>query len=669
VAATTGALALATPATSPGQPAPDVVASQVTVAGVASATPGTRVETLASGLAIPWDVAPLPGGALILTERAGTTRHRDAGGTLRTVGTDQRDLFVGSESGLMGITADPAFDSNRTYYTCQAYRGTGTSPIDIRVLRWQLAADAASATRQGTVVTGLPITSGRHGGCRLRFTPDGKLHIGTGDAATGTNPQDLDSLGGKTLRVDAATGTAPADNPFAGSGGARALVWTFGHRNVQGLALRPGTSQLWSAEHGPDRDDEVNLLVKGANYGWNPVPGYNENVPMTDPGLVPTPLPARWSSGSPTVATSGASFLSGSRWGRWEGALAVAELKNQGVRVLSLTPDGRVRGNEQLPELDDAYGRIRTVQAAGNNAAYVTTSNGSGDQLLRVTATATQPAYTPGLDVSPVGISVVNRGGVLTAYVRGGDHRIWYATQSAAGAAWSAFRRIPGPAVASAPAAVSWGGSRVDLFARGLGGQLLHAYSTGGAYSGWQDLGGQLTSAPTATSLASNRIDVVARSGSSDSLVRRRWNGSTWGTFSALGGLATSAPSAVADRGSGRIGVYGRGRAGELCSMVLTATAVASPWACGSGRETWSAPAATSVAPTVLVTRNSDLTPVVSVGGLTTAVGGEITSAMAVARRSATSYTVLGRAADGAMWSFDGRAGRYTWTRAGGNLF
>ena len=664
MATAVGALLCVAPCTSSAQPA---AGAAVTVA--AAAAPGTQVETLASGLAIPWDVAPLPGGELLLTERGGNTRHRDTTGTLRTVTTDQGDLFVGSESGLMGITADPSFASNRTYYTCQAYRGGGTTPIDIRVLRWRLAADASSATRQGTVVTGLPITSGRHGGCRLRFAPDGMLHIGTGDAATGTNPQNLDSLGGKTLRVDAATGAPPADNPFADRGGARALVWTFGHRNVQGLALRPGTAQMWSAEHGPSRDDEVNLLVKGANYGWNPVPGYNENVPMTDPSLKPTPLPARWSSGSPTVATSGATFLTGSRWGRWEGALAVAELKNQGVRVLMLTPDGRVRGTEQVPALDDVYGRIRTVQSAGANTAYVTTSNGSDDRLLRVTATATQPAYAQGMDVSPVGISVVNRGGVLTAYVRGGDHRIWYSTQSTAGAAWSTFRRIPGPAVTSAPAAVSWGGSRVDLFARGSAGQLLHAYTTGSSYSGWQNLGGQLTSAPAATSLASNRIDVVARSGSSDALVRRRWNGTTWGTFGTLGGLATSAPSVVADRGAGRVGVYGRGRAGELCSMVLTATAVASPWTCGSGRETWSAPAVNSFAPTVLVTRNSDLTPVVSLRGLTTAVGGEITSAMAVAKRSSTSYVVLGRAADGAMWSFDGRAGHYVWTRAGGNLF
>jgi glucose/arabinose dehydrogenase len=100
---------------------------------------------------------------------------------------------------------------------------------------------------------------------------------------------------------------------------------------------------MWSAEHGPDRDDEVNLLTKGGNYGWNPVPGYNEAVPMTDTAQFPSAVRARWSSGVPTVATSGATFLTGSAWGKWEGALAVAELKNTGVRVLSMTPGPRVR--------------------------------------------------------------------------------------------------------------------------------------------------------------------------------------------------------------------------------------------------------------------------------------------------------------------------------------
>ena len=128
-----------------------------------------------------------------------------------------------------------------------------------------------------------------HGGGRLRFGPLGYLWIATGDGYSGTAAQDLSSLGGKVLRVDSQTGAGAPDNPFAPS-----PIYTYGHRNPQGLALRPGTSQMWSVEHGPDHDDEINLLVSGGNYGWDPAPDegaedlYDEiTTPMDGPGEVP----------------------------------------------------------------------------------------------------------------------------------------------------------------------------------------------------------------------------------------------------------------------------------------------------------------------------------------------------------------------------------------------
>lgn len=343
-----------------------------------------NVEVVAAGLSLPWDLAFLPDGSMLFTERGGKLWRKAASGRPAQVRADLADLFVGSESGLMGIAVDPAFAANRRFYTCQAYRGTGTTPVDIRVLRWQLSADGAAATREGEpVLTGLPISSGRHGGCRLAFHSDGTLRVGTGDAAVGTNAQDLGSLGGKTLRVKA-DGSVPADNPFAGQGGNARYVWSYGHRNIQGLAERPGTGELWSVEHGPDRDDEVNLIGKGANYGWDPVPGYNEQVPMTDTTKFPDAVEAIWSSGSPTAATSGGAFVTGSRWGDWDGALAIAELKGAGVRVLTLGDAGQVVTDEQIAELDDTHGRIRTVRPGPDGALYLTTSNGSDDEILRV---------------------------------------------------------------------------------------------------------------------------------------------------------------------------------------------------------------------------------------------------------------------------------------------
>jgi glucose/arabinose dehydrogenase len=196
--------------------------------------------------------------------------------------------------------------------------------------------------------------------------------VGTGDSASGTVAQDPRSLGGKVLRVDPASGERE--------------VWTLGHRNVQGLAVRPGSEQVFAVEHGPDRDDEVNLLQAGGNYGWDPDGNgsYDESVPMTDESI-PGAVPAVWSSGSPTVAPSGAAFLDGDQWGAYDGLLLVGLLKAQGVLALRLDDAGALLEQFRLPELDGSFGRIRSVLQGADGALYVTTDNGgASDRLLRV---------------------------------------------------------------------------------------------------------------------------------------------------------------------------------------------------------------------------------------------------------------------------------------------
>lgn len=635
----------------------------------AEVTPSVRLTTLTSGLDLPWDLAVLPDGSVLFTERGGRTALRRPNGSLQVVATTQSDLFVGSESGLMGLVLDPGFAGNRTYYTCQAYRGGGPSPIDIRVLRWQLSTDATSAARSGApVLTGIPITTGQHGGCRLRFGADGVLNVGTGDAITGPVPQSLSSLGGKTLRVRT-DGTPPADNPFIGTGGNARFVWTYGHRNVQGLALRPGTTQLWSAEHGPDVDDEVNYLVRGGNYGWDPQDGagrYDQSVPMTDTAAFPSAVRARWSSGRPTVATSGATFLVGPSWGRWEGALAVAELKDTGVRVLSMTPDGRVTADEQMGPLDGTIGRIRTVQSAGSTV-YLTTSNGGGaDRIGRVApAPPALPAWSPGLDVSPSGVSAVVLGSRVVVFVRGSDGRIWWSSQAAAGGAFSGFHAVAG-AVASAPSAVSTNGTSIDLFARNARGQLVHSRSSGPGYTAWSVVGGSLTSAPSAVSLAPGHLDVLART-KGDVLSRARFDGTRWVPWAALGGTISGAPAASADRAAATIRVVVRGSSGVLYDKLLTATGTARGFT-SLGRTSWSAPGITQGADPLLVSRNGT-TPAVVRGAFATAVGGSLSGAPAAVARSGSSWVLLGRGTDGALWTYDGRPGHYTWSRvAGTNL-
>ena len=371
--------------------------------------PDLQVATLVSGLSIPWDIAFTPDGTMLFTQRVGVLSSRLSDGTVKTVTADFGDLVARGETGLMGIVVDPNFASNRRFYTCQGHTGP-----EVQVIAWTINSTYTEATRvTDPLVGGIPATNGRHGGCRLRFGPEGYLWIATGDAATGTVPQDLTSLGGKVLRVNASTGAGAPTNPFASS----PLVYTYGHRNVQGLALRPGTSQMWAVEHGPSVDDEVNLLAENGNYGWNPVPGYNEEVPMTDLAEYPSAIEAKWSSGSPTLAASGAIFLEGDQWGIWEGRLAVATLKDQKLRIFEFDRDGAFVSQVVLTELDGTFGRLRTPMLGPDGALYVSTSNGGGaDRILRITVN-TPPTGAPAITgVAEVGEELTaNTSGIADA--------------------------------------------------------------------------------------------------------------------------------------------------------------------------------------------------------------------------------------------------------------
>ena len=295
----------------------------------------------------------------------------------------------------MGIERANDFATSGRFFTCHGYRSG--SVADVRVVAWRLDLKTRKATFERTLVPGLPTTSGRHGGCALRRGDGHQLFVGTGDAAIGVSPQRLTSSGGKVLRVDDRTGAGLKGNPFFTSGYAKKRrVWTYGHRNVQGLARLPSGGPMWSVEHGSYRDDEVNALVAGGNYGWNPVPrrsgdpSYNEgaNSPMTDASLPGTQRSAAWSSGDPTIAPSGATFITGSEWGVLDGALAVSVLKGQELLFLRFSSSHRLVGTYKPAELDGTYGRLRGARRGVDGALYVTTSNGSNDKILRITPVA-----------------------------------------------------------------------------------------------------------------------------------------------------------------------------------------------------------------------------------------------------------------------------------------
>jgi aldose sugar dehydrogenase len=345
--------------------------------------PQLRIRPVVADLENPWDVQQIGGGRLLVTERD-SARLLIASRGAGTVPVDfpSNRVWVSGETGLMSVALDDDFAVNRRFYLCQGGT-TKSGGHDVRVGAWRFSADFSAAERQRWLVTGIPATSGRHGGCRLLVSAKGALLVGTGDAADPVNPQSRRTLGGKVLRLDPRTGKPWRTNPWVGATNKRKrYVLTYGHRNVQGLAQR-ADGTIWSVEHGPDRNDEVNRLRRARNYGWNPGPGYDEQRPMTDRSLPGRQYPARWRSGVPTIATSGAAWVRGDQWGRLDGTLAVAALKGERLVFMKFTKAGRLKWTKS-PASTRRFGRLRSVTSAANGDLLVTTSNGVDDAVLRV---------------------------------------------------------------------------------------------------------------------------------------------------------------------------------------------------------------------------------------------------------------------------------------------
>ncbi|MDW5594798.1 PQQ-dependent sugar dehydrogenase [Conexibacter stalactiti] len=322
----------------------------------APAAESAAVRTIATGLEVPWGIAFLPGGDALVAERTtGRIKRIPAGGgSARTVMTVPGVDTGAGEGGLLGLAVSPGYARDRLVY---AYF---TSARDNRIVRFRLGG------RPRAIVTGLARAFNHNGG-RIAFGPDGKLYAGVGDAADPDLAQQRDSRNGKILRMNA-DGSAPSDNPIPGS-----LVWSLGHRNVQGLAWdRAG--RLWATEFGQDRFDEVNLIRPGRNYGWPVVEGRGS----TDGGRYVNPL-VTWPTSE--ASPSGAA-IAGS-------TLFVAALR--GERLWRVPLRGASTGSPRAT-LDGRYGRLRTVVRAPDGALWVATSNTDGrgdprdgdDRIIRI---------------------------------------------------------------------------------------------------------------------------------------------------------------------------------------------------------------------------------------------------------------------------------------------
>jgi glucose/arabinose dehydrogenase len=367
-----------------------VLAALVVVGGLAACVPPPpmAVTTVQSGLDVPWDLGFLPDRTMLFTER-GKGLSAVVGGQRRLLWRPA-DLLVASEAGMMSMVVDPGYGFfNRDVFVCFASTLNGNS---VRIARLQLDPAVSTVVSRTDVLSGAPINPagelGRHSGCRLRFGPDGYIWVGTGDAAMGPAPQNPWLLGGKVLRIDRAGNPAPGNMgpPFD------PRIHSYGHRNVQGIAF-DNRGRAYGVEHGPGCDDEINYLVAGGNYGWDPVPrlpgqpAYNELVPMTDIVRFPFAANPVWRSGCPTIAPSGGTFVYGPNWGYWNGGLVMAVLKGSHLRMVKFADDG-LRMQSTSVALADR-GRLRTAVVGPDGALYVTTSNGANtDQILRIEARA-----------------------------------------------------------------------------------------------------------------------------------------------------------------------------------------------------------------------------------------------------------------------------------------
>ena len=336
------------------------------------------VVVLAKGLAQPWAVEPLPNGDLLVTEKPGRMRVVTAKGEMREPIAGVPAVDYGGQGGLLDVALSPGFASDRTVFWSYSEPRDGGNATS--VARGVLSADGSRLADVRVILRALPVYDGdKHFGSRLAFGPDGMLYVTLGDRSDKPmrpQAQQLDSHMGKILRI-APDGSVPRDNPFAGRAGARAEIWSLGHRNIQASAF-DAQGRLWEVEHGTRGGDELNLIERGGNYGWARV-AYGieysgQPIPDSQTAREGTQQPVYY--WDPVIAPSGMQFYTGDAFPAWRGSVFIGGMRALGL--VRLTLDGtKVKGEEHL--LTDRGQRIRDVRQGPDGALYVVTDAASGE--------------------------------------------------------------------------------------------------------------------------------------------------------------------------------------------------------------------------------------------------------------------------------------------------
>ena len=336
--------------------------------------------TVADGLDHPWSLAALPDGDFLVSEQAGQLRYVDEGELRERPVTGLPDILADNQGGLLGLALHPEFETNRWVYFAYA---EGTSSANRTALgRGRLSEDGTALEAVETLFrVNISKARGYHFGGRIAFLPDGTLILTLGDGGLYRDEaQNLANHLGTIIRLND-DGSVPFDNPFASARGAQPEIYSWGHRNVQGVAINPQTGSVWVSEHGPRGGDEINILESGRNYGW-PAISYGINYDGT-PVSASTHAEGMeqpiwfW---DPSIAPSAMAFYEGTEFPDWQGDLLIGALAGEQLVRFEVEGDRIISTEEMLTGLGE---RIREVTVAPDGHVYLLTDSREG-RVLRL---------------------------------------------------------------------------------------------------------------------------------------------------------------------------------------------------------------------------------------------------------------------------------------------